>query len=61
VQIADRKIDEAFSDRLKTPCNVIPIQDVLLVIVEQFAHQRSHAVLAIRGDTPREIERWTLH
>ena len=26
-----RKIDEAFSDSLKTPCNVIPIQDVLLV------------------------------
>jgi hypothetical protein len=37
-----RKIDEVFSDSLKTPCNVvIPIQDVLLVSVEQFAHQRS--------------------
>ena len=45
-----RKIDEAFSDSLKTPRNVIPIQDVLLVSVEQFAHQRPHAVLAIRDD-----------
>ena len=46
-----RKVDEAFSDSLKAPCDVIPIQDVLLVIVEQFAHQRPQAVLAIRDDT----------
>ena len=46
-----RKIDEAFSDRLKTPCNMIPIHDVLLVSVEQFAHQRPHAVLTIGDNT----------
>ena len=43
------EVDEAFSDSFKAPCDVIPIQDVLLVSVEQFAHQRPHAVLTI-GD-----------
>ena len=44
-----RKVDEAFSDSLKVACDVIPIQDVLLVSVEHLAHQRPHAVLTI-GD-----------
>jgi hypothetical protein len=38
-----RKIDEAFSDTLKPPCDVIPIQDVLVVSVEPSAHHRPHA------------------
>jgi hypothetical protein len=46
-----RKVDEAFSDSLKAPCDVIPIQDVLLVSVEQFAHQRPHVVLTIGDNT----------
>ena len=29
-----RKVDEAFSDNLKAPSNVIPIQDALLVRIE---------------------------
>jgi hypothetical protein len=41
-----RKKDEVFSDSLKTP-----IQDVLLVSVEQFAHRPPYPVLAIRDDT----------
>src|ERR1700674_2733261 len=46
-----RKIDEAFSDNLKPSCDVIPIQDVLLVSVEPLARHRPHAVLAIRDNT----------
>src|SRR5260370_3612594 len=46
-----RKIDEAFSDSLKAACDVIPIQDVLLVSVEPFAYHRPHAVLTIRDNT----------
>jgi hypothetical protein len=46
-----RKVDEAFSDSLKAPFDVIPIQDVLLVSVEQFAYQRPHAVLTIGDNT----------
>jgi hypothetical protein len=45
-----RKIDKAFSDSLKSPRNVIPIQDVLLVRIEPLARYRPHAILAIRDD-----------
>ena len=45
-----RKIDEAFSDSLKTPCDVIPIQDVLLVSIEPLARYRPHPILAIRDN-----------
>jgi hypothetical protein len=45
-----RKIDKAFSDSLKTPGNVIPIQDVLLVRIEPLARYRPHAILAIRDN-----------
>src|SRR5271165_5083494 len=45
-----RKIDEAFSDSLKAPGDVIPIQDVLLVSVEPVARYRPHAILAIRDN-----------
>src|ERR1700686_1566207 len=45
-----RKIDKAFSDSLKAPGNVIPIQDVLLVRIEPLARYRPHAILAIRDN-----------
>src|ERR1700738_1366139 len=45
-----RKIDKAFSNCLKTPGNVIPIQDVLLVRIEPLARYRPHAILAIRDN-----------
>ena len=45
-----RKIDKAFSDSLKTPGNVIPIQDVLLVRIEPLARYRAHAILSIRDN-----------
>src|SRR5580704_5362653 len=45
-----RKIDEAFSDSLKAPGDVIPIQDVLLVRIEPLARYRPHAILAIRDN-----------
>src|SRR5271165_6087551 len=45
-----RKIDEAFSDSLKAPGDVIPIQDVLLVRIEPVARYRPHAILAIRDN-----------
>src|SRR5271166_2163594 len=45
-----RKIDKAFSDSLKAPGNVIPIQDVLLVRVEPLARYRPHTILAIRDN-----------
>src|SRR4029077_17824572 len=44
------KIDKAFSDSLKAPGNVIPIQDVLLVRIEPLAHYRPHAIPAIRDN-----------
>jgi hypothetical protein len=45
-----RKIDEAFSDSLKAPGDVIPIKDVLLVPIEPLARYRPHAILAIRDN-----------
>jgi hypothetical protein len=45
-----RKIDKAFSDSLKTPGNVIPIEDVLLVRIEKLARYRPHAILSIRDN-----------
>ena len=49
-----RKIDEAFSDSLKTPCNVIPIQDVLLVNVRAcIAAQDNRTIVA--GDSFRKL------
>src|SRR5271166_60234 len=45
-----RKIDKAFSDSLKAPGNVIPIQDVLLVRIEPLARYRPHAILSIRDN-----------
>src|SRR5258707_10558632 len=45
-----RKIDKAFSDSLKAPGDVIPIQDVLLVPIKPFARYRTHGILAIRDN-----------
>jgi hypothetical protein len=45
-----RKIDKAFSNSLKAPGNVIPIQDVLLVRIEPLARYRPHAILAVRDN-----------
>jgi hypothetical protein len=52
-----RKIDEAFSDSLKAPGNVIPIQDVLLVRIEPLARYQPHAIrdnayLSFRASPP---------
>lgn len=45
-----RKIDKAFSNSLKAPSNVIPIQGVLLVRIEPLARYRPHAILALRDN-----------
>ena len=45
-----RKIDKTFSDGLKAPRNVIPIQDVLLVRTEPLARYRTHGIFAIRDN-----------
>ena len=51
-----RKIDEAFSDSLKAPCDVRPVKDLLLVRIEPLARYRPHAVLAIRDNAHRGLQ-----